>query len=332
MSVPAIGAVITPAGFQAVSQQGSVGLSWQITPLTVIYYINRSLDGLTYTNIGSTNSLSYTDSTGSIGTVYYYTIQAGNGTSSSPPTLPLQSVPLNPGQTTLGNIRLYAQQRADRVNSSFFTTQELNTYINQSYFELYDILIQAFGDDYFVASPYSFTTNGTDQLYPLPSDFYKLLGVEVSLSPSDPNSWVSLRQFEFIQRNLWNYPNIYTFYGVTNLRYRLNGNNLYIVPIPTSNQSLRIWYAPRPSQLIKDTDTMDSVSGWQEYIIADVAAKMWIKEETDPSPFMIQKEALLKRITEVSHNRNLSEAQTVSDSKSMNFSWMEDGIGGGRGW
>lgn len=204
--------------------------------------------------------------------------------------------------------------------------------ISQSRKELYDIIIQKFGNDYYLKTPYTYTTSQNLQFYPLPDDFYKLLGVEVALNPGDPSSWVTLKKFEFIQRNLWNYPNVYTFYGITNLRYRLEDNNLYIVPIPTGGETLRIWYAPRPDQLINDTDIVDGVSGWEEYIIVDCCIKALAKEESDVSIFAGQKQALLKRIEEAAENRDIGEPETVSDSKMRNFAWSDDnGWGGGSG-
>lgn len=332
MSVPAQGNVVTPTGFVVTSQQAQISLSWNNTPNAIVYYVNRSVDNITFNNIGSSTTLSYQDTTAVVDTVYYYTLQAGNGTASSAPTASQSGIALNPGQTTLGNVRLQAQQRCDLVNSTFVTTQEWNTYIDQSYRELYDLLTQKFGDDYFVATPYTYTTS-SQQLYPLPSDFYKLLGVEVALNASDPNSWVTLRKFEFVQRNLWNFPNVYTFYGITNLRYRLNGNNLYIVPIPSSGQTIRIWYIPRPNQLINDTDTLDMVSGWEEYIIIDACIKAMIKEETDPSAYMAQKQAVISRIENAAENRDVGEPETVSDSKRRNLAWSDDdGWGSGGTW
>jgi hypothetical protein len=142
----------------------------------------------------------------------------------------------------------------------------------------------------------------------LPDDFYKLMRVEIALNPSDPNSWITLKKFEAIQANLWNYPNVYTFYGITNLRYRLWGSNLQIVPIASAGQTIRIWYAPRPSQLINDTDVVDAISGWEEYIVADVCIKSLAKQEQDPSVFILQKQALLKRIEEAAENRDIGIA------------------------
>lgn len=339
MPVPPVGNVITPGNFLGLSAQGQVLLTWAAAPLATSYFVNRSTDNVTFTNIGQTSSLSYSDTAGTVGTIYYYTVQASNGTNSSPPTASIAGVPLNPGQTTVGNVRLECQQRMDRIYASNITNQEWNSMISQSFKELYDILIQKFGDDYFVAPPVTYTTTGQidpvyqAQVFPLPSNFYKLRRCEVALNSNDPNSWVTLKQFNDIQANLWNFPNVYTFYGITNLRYRLMGSQLQIVPIAAAGQTIRIWFAPRPSQLINDTDTLDAVSGWEEYIVADVCAKGMIKSEEDAGPFLLQKAGMLKRIEDAAENRNIGEPQTVSDSKTRNFAWSDSGgeFGGGSG-
>lgn len=331
MPVPAVGNVQTPSGFTAFSYQGQVLLTWNQTPLATIYYINRSVDNVTFANIASTVSLQYSDTTAVVGTIYYYTIQAGNGTNSSLPTISMSGQSLNPGQTTVGNVRLECQQRINKENSPFYTTQEWNSMINQSYKELFDIIAQKFGDDYFVATPYLYTTSQNLQLYPLPANFYKLLRVDYSLNPVDPNAWFTMRQFEFVQGNLYNYPNTYTLFGPNAMRYRLNGNNLMIVPVPQSGQTIRIWYVPRPNQLISDTDTLDAISGWEEYIVADCAIKALAKEESDVTVYAAQKMALLKRIEEAAENRNIGDPQIVSDSRRRNFEWGS-GDGGGNGW
>lgn len=329
MPVPPIGAVVTPGNLLAMSAQGQVLLTWTASPLVTTYYVNRSTDNQTFTNIGQTSSLQYSDTTGVVGTIYYYTVQAATASASSQPTPSVSGLSLNPGQTTVGNIRLECQQRMDRIYAQYITDQEWNSMISQSYKELFDILAQKFGDDYFSAVPIIYNTTGQidplyqAQVFTLPANFYKLLGVEVALNAGDPNSWVTLKKFEFIQRNLWNFPNVYTFYGITNLRYRLNGNNLYIVPIASAGQQIRIWYVPRPSQLINDTDIVDGVSGWEEYIVADCCFKGMTKGEEDGSVFALQKAALLKRIEDAAENRDIGEPETVSDSKTRNFAWSD---------
>lgn len=337
--IPAVGALIQPTGFEVISCQGLVALQWNQAPLATTYYVSRSTDNITFDSLAQTASLQYQDTTAVVGTIYYYYVQAGNGSVSSLQTPSLSGQSLQPGQTTVGNLRLECQQRCNKENSPFITDQEWNSMINQSYKELYDILIEKFGDDYYVAIPYTYTTPGTvsapsyASLFPLPPDFYKSLGVEVALNPADPNSWVTIKKFEFIQRNLWNYPNVYTFYGITNLRYRLNGSNLMVVPIPSANQTIRIWYAPRPSQLLNDSTIVDGISGWEEYIVADCCIKVMVKEESleMAAAFKIQKDALMKRIEEIAANRDIGEPETVSDSRLRNFAWSDSGEFGGGG-
>lgn len=339
-TAPAIGNVLTPAGFIATSAQGAVLLSWNYTPLATIYYINRSDDGVTYTTIASTTSLSYNDDSGVVETEYYYTVQAATATESSNPTSALQAVSLKPGQNTLYNLRLQAKQRSDLLNSTNITDQEWNTYISDSYKWLYNLLVQKFGNDYFVAVPYSFQTTGQidqttqAQTFALPDDFYKLLRCEVALNPSDPNSWITLKKFEAIQANLYNFPNVYTFYGITNLRYRLWGRNIQIVPIASAGQTIRLWYIPRPDQLISDNQIIDGFADYEELIIADACIKALGKQEQDISLFAAQKTQILKQIEEAAENRDVGLPETVSDARRRNFAWGDPDDGGGSygGW
>ena len=162
---------------------------------------------------------------------------------------------LTPGQTTLGTIRAAARQRADQVNSQFVTDAELNGYISSSYFELYDILIQKFGNDYDVATPFQITTDGINYLFALPTDFYKLLGVDLQLAGT-PDGWLTLKPFMFIERNKYAFPNLQSVAGMrANIQYRLNANNLWLTPLPTAGQVLQLWYVPRPITL-SDTGTI----------------------------------------------------------------------------
>lgn len=163
---------------------------------------------------------------------------------------------------SLGSLRLQAQQRSDLVNNPAVTTPEWNNYISQSSKELYDMLVAAYGNDYYVATSYQFNLTNA-QFYPLPdgtssftnsvgsqaAEFYKLLGVDLQYS-SSPSGWVSLRRLEFIERNKYAYPNTsVNWNGYTNLRYRLEGNNIEFVPIPMAGQLARIWYVPAPTSL-----------------------------------------------------------------------------------
>lgn len=221
---------------------------------------------------------------------------------------------------TLTELKNAVRQRSDMENSQFVKDTELTSYINQSYFELYDLLVQKYGDNYFVASPYSFSSDGVNDEYTLPTDMYKLLGVDLALSNST-DSWVTIKPFNFAERNRYAVPNFQSFYGITNLRYRLMGNKLKFTPIPQANQQFRLWYVPRLTTLVNNTDTVDGISGWTEYIIIDAAIKCLQKEESDTNVLMGQKLAIIQRIENASENRDAGFPRTVADVSFSNYEW-----------
>ena len=150
----------------------------------------------------------------------------------------------------LSQLRTASRQRADMVNSTFISDAELSSYINASYFELYDLLVQKYGNDYYMKE-YSFQLQGNVSRYDLPDDFFKLLGVDLEIS-SGPDGYVSLRPFTLAERNRYSTANVQTWIGVTNLRYRLSGNKLWFTPSPQTGQTIRIWYVPRLAELVDE--------------------------------------------------------------------------------
>lgn len=149
---------------------------------------------------------------------------------------------------SLGALRLQAKQRADMENNPAISDPEWNQYISASAKELKDLLIAAYGNEYYVKVPYQFVLTGT-QFVDLPSDFYKLLGVDLQYSAS-PTGWITLKRFEFIERNKYAYPNTaVNWNGYTNLKYRLMGDQLELIPLPMTGQVARIWYIPKPTNL-----------------------------------------------------------------------------------
>ena len=319
-----------PTSFFVQQANGQVLLTWGQVAGATAYSVKRSTDNVTFTSLATPATFNYLDTTALVGVNYYYIVAATNGSGTGPYTNSQSITPTLAGQMTLGQLRLLAQQKADRVNSNFVTVPEWNVYINQSYFDLYDLLVQKYGNEYYVAPPYVFTTTGS-QFYGLPDGtitypvtpgsstpampFYKLLGVDLGLDTTD-NAFITLKKFEFISRNRYVYPQITTsLLGIAGLRYRMMGNQLMVIPTPAANQIMRIWYIPRMTALLKDTDVVDGVSGWTEYIAVDAAIKALVKEESDVSALILHRQALEKRIEEAAENRDAGEPETISDTR-----------------
>lgn len=328
MSIPAI-----PNNFFVQQGNGQVFLSWDISTGATSYSVQRSIDGVNFTTVATPSLNQYLDTTVVVGTQYFYQIASTNVSGTSSYTSPQSIVPTFSADLSLGQIRLMSQQRADRVNSQFVSTPEWNTYIVQSYFELYDLLVTAY-EDYYLAVPYIFQTTGNQNQYPLPNGvltsidtgnvalpFYKLWGVDLGLSLGS-NAWVTLHKFDAIQRNRFIYPQLTsTYLGVWDLRYRLVGDTLYFTPTPSGAQFIRVWYIPRLVQPLQDTDILKGVSGWTEYIITDAAIKALQKEESDVTVLAAQKGMLIKRIQESAMNRDVGQPETISPTRNRAEMW-----------
>lgn len=237
------------------------------------------------------------------------------------------------GATTFGAIITAAKQRADLVNSNFISASEWQNMANASLQNLWDKLVETYGSDYEVQNTFAITTDGTNDAYALPTDFYKLLGVDLQLSGSVSQvyGWVTIWRFNFSQRNQWTLPNVTTLWGRTNLRYRLRGGNIWFAPLPAGGQSLRLWYAPRFTPLVNDSDSFDGVNGWEEWAINDIAMKALTKEESDLSGVMALQQVQNDRLASIMENRDAGAAATMVDVYAVN-SGFPLGEGGGGDW
>lgn len=360
MPVPA-----APTGLTAEQSDGSVLLTWTESSGATTYKIQRSTDGVNFTDRATTSGIQYQyidtpsppgDLTPTVGVMYWYQVAGINGSGQGAFSGTANMVPALPAEMSMFELRLRSRQRADRVGSQFVTDSELNTMIRLAAYELYDILMTSY-EDWFATSYFTIQTDGSTANYPVPNGvsnylggnyngtsgtpaaaFYKLAGMDLNVNTSILTpSRVTLLRFNFIERNRYVYPNsTSTIYGVYNQRYRLMGNQINLIPIPAGNQSLIAWYSPRLPRLLSDTDvTTVGVSGWLEYVIVRAAIYMLAKEEgTDTSGLKEELLFLKTRIEQAAQNRDAGVPDTISATR-QDPVYGGNGFGGGgsqAGW
>lgn len=336
-----------PQSVTAEQTDGNILISWQASLGATSYDIIRSLDGVNFTALTSVGQVTqYIDPLPGVGIQYWYALSATNSAGTSPVSSDAAMIAAPPGEMSLYELRLRAQQTADRVNSDFVITSEWNAFLRISMYELYDLLIGVY-EDYFAAQQAFLVTNGSTQYYPLPNGvsnylggsyagvsgtpaqaFYKMAGVDLAVNTSTVNpAWVTLKKFNFIDRNKYVYPNsTSTIYGVYNQAYRIMGNNIDLIPVPAGNQTIRMWYVPILPALLKDTDlTTLGYSGWLRYPIVRAAKYALDKEEgSDTSKLDAELLFLKTRIEQMASNRDAGIPDTISETR-------RDGIYGGTG-
>lgn len=345
-----------PQNLVAEQSDGNILLTWTGSLGATGYSLQRSTDGVNFTPLATTSLVpQYEDSLPGIGIQYFYQVAGTNTSGTGPYSSVVSMIAAPPSEMSLYELRLRSQQTADRVNSDFVVTSEWNAFLRLALYELYDLLIDSY-EDLFSDQYVFINTNGTTQYYPLPDGatnylggtypnatgapakaFYKLIGMDLGINTSN-NAWVTLLKYDFIERNKYVYPNsTSTIYGVYNMRYRLMGTNVNLIPTPAGNQQVRMWYAPRLSGLLKDTDlTTVGFSGWLRYPIVRAAKYALDKEEgSDTSKLDAELLFLKTRIEQASQNRDAGVADTISNTRmDPLFGGAGFGSGGGNngGW
>lgn len=210
---------------------------------------------------------------------------------------------------TLSSLRTRVRDRADMKNSNFVEDSELNQYINSSYQELYDILVSSF-EDYYTLPVVPFTIASGSNYYDLPSDFYKLRGVDSSL---DGSNFYTMQPFDFANRNNFTQGLGVLTNGNYRKQYRVVGSRLYFTPEDDASGDYRMWYIPSTTVLSADSSTLDGINGWEEYIVVDAARKCLAKEESDTRMLIAEKEALRQRIINMAARRDAGMPKSITD-------------------
>lgn len=334
-----------PQNVTAEQADGNILITWTGVLGATGYIVQRSTDGVNFSNIATPGLvMQYLDSLPGVGIMYYYQVAGTNTDGTSTYSSIVQMVAAPPSEMSLYELRLRSQQTADRVNSQFVTPSEWNSFLRLAMYELYDILVTSY-EDLKAGIKVFITTNGTDQNYELPNGvtnflgnmypnstgdpapaFYKLAGADLGVNTSN-NAWVTLRHFNFINRNDYVYPNsTSTIYGVYNMAYRIMNNKLEVIPTPAGNQQIRLWYTPRLPALLQETDiTNIGYSGWLRYVIVRAAKYALDKEESATAHLDTEIAFLKQRIEQASQNVDAGSPDTISNSR-------RDSIYGGNGF
>jgi hypothetical protein len=164
--------------------------------------------------------------------------------------------------------------RADMVNTTFISPDELIRYINQGITELYEDLCVA-SQDYYLSQWTVNTTNGTDT-YPLPADFFWIRGIDINLGGQQ---YFPARRFNWEERDAYKLQGT-GWYWDQPVWYDLRGPNIVVLPAPQGVYQLIGWYYPTAPSLNGPDDTFDSVNGWDELIVLSAAIKCLTKEES----------------------------------------------------
>lgn len=151
---------------------------------------------------------------------------------------------------------------------------DLKDYINRALGSLHRKLTSAVPDQRFLSST-TISIVADDYLYDLPSTFDSLISAELYATSSGPRYW--LQAYSMNER-----PALVDATSSTTgmpVGYRLRGSTIEFLPIPDGTYSCLLWYVPTVSQLSSGSDTYDTVSRLDDYLVAYASRPIAIKDK-----------------------------------------------------
>lgn len=202
---------------------------------------------------------------------------------------------------TLSELRTLARYWLDDDEGGYFTNAMMLVFLNNAQRELQKKLLKA-GEDYYTICVET-STVASQRDYQLPSDFIKLFRMErITQGTGDTASTERLYP---LTRNEIDVAHYNTAGGSTQglpYNYVINKNTFSLYPVPNEGgKIIRLWYAPRVTDMAADDDTPDAPEDWHEYIAILAARDGFLRDGRSMSPIeskLIYFERMLDEIAE----------------------------------
>jgi len=226
-------------------------------------------------------------------------------------------------QFTVQNIVDTAIDLADMRNSAFIDTTgangtavtELLRYVNLAYRDLYQQIVAS--KEFYFTTTFAITITAGTASYALPTDFYKLDGVDMALDNS--GRYLTLKPFMFMERNKFRSGLALTVapYGQV-FRYIVVANSIQFLPLPSQTSTIQMWYTPEPVAISSLATTLALPIGSDEYMSLYIACAMLAKEESDTSALNAKRLEVIAQIRESFKDRDQGSASYVVDESTIN--------------
>lgn len=186
----------------------------------------------------------------------------------------------------INDVRVRSDQLTSNGATSFIDDPTILEWLNQAWADLYDHLIKS-GEHYYLRQDDFVTT--TKDLYPLPADHYKTMGVSVQ----NNGYFQPIHRFQFEQRDGY-IPQIQAGFNVRHFFY----------PV-AQRMTLSDGGSPAGSNSF-----IDGVNGWELYVIDWAAKKCAERDENADLAAMLGADIgmTLQRIVSMCTSRNVGEA------------------------
>lgn len=219
------------------------------------------------------------------------------------------------------------RQRANVENQTgFLTDPEIRGYINEAAADLWDMLIEARGQEHMRKTQTLSTTAGVSA-YSLASDFDELISVDIQIAPLQRLDCLNYQEYE---RNMFqNYPTWPGWYLGFPVFYRILGSTqnsgstvvekqINFIPYPQSSAfpvliNYYPVFTPFATDGSQDAFVFNGVNGWESYIIWRVVAICRSKLKEDASFALTEVARVQARIKALAGQNDAGGAERIKE-------------------
>ena len=205
---------------------------------------------------------------------------------------------------TRSDLRTLVLSWLDDSAGGYFTSSQVNTWLNTAQRQVQMELIQA-GENWYM-KPAETTTVASQADYVLPSDFLVEHRLEVVLDGTGVNE--NRQPLKPITTNQQDGISI-QLAPPTN--YYIKKDRVTLSPTPDKAYTLRIYYSPIISDMGSDSDSPDVPPQFHEYVALLAAFNGFIKDDRVPNTLLAKEEEFLKLLKQMSVERTQDQSRQV---------------------
>jgi hypothetical protein len=195
----------------------------------------------------------------------------------------------------------------------FITDAEVIDNINQSIADWYDIVVGSTWGGQYYRAPWNITTIPNTSFYQLAPNTARVISIDCLLTG---NQTISAQRYQEENRNIFKQLPLVGWMWNQPCFYQLQNGGVNFAPLPQSAFSVTVNYVPTAPTLSAFGDTLDSINGWEEYIVLDAAIKCLIKDgQEDIIPLLEQRrQEQMVRIKAAAPQKDLNASEGVHET------------------
>jgi hypothetical protein len=187
----------------------------------------------------------------------------------------------------------------------------LNEYINQSWHELYDLIIDADDGLIFAKNATNPPSGGGKHDFKLPADMYRLVSCDIRngeyyipAQKADVSEYAQLAD----DRHALNAPKYYLRFDMISGQWFI-----FIFPAPAIN-TIAITYIRTPKELSTGADSLANPASWLSFVTYGAAIKMLNQLERDASAQLIELKRIGQRVADSVSDLDVNSPSVVQDT------------------